>query len=308
MKRKHFGAAILAGVTLFTLPACSYASMEAGEQAVVQNDYVMIPSDRDLIDCVKPGQTMDVTTNNYFKYPARQISWDATGGDGSERGPYVVVSNATAPAEMSVPVVVTTELTTDCEQLKKFHSNFGTKYEGWINDGDEGWTRLLNYVIGQPLQDTLNAVSQKYPWQQIWNDEKVRTEFREELRKTLPGASKARTDGEEFFTDFQVTVLKPTPVNPRLKETIEDQQANIQAAQAAEAKGVADANAAKAKADADKITAESETALAQQRALQKQAEVAGYPNIDAYLKAKAIEAGQNPFQPTIVPFGPVGGR
>jgi regulator of protease activity HflC (stomatin/prohibitin superfamily) len=303
MKRKHFGAAILAGVTLFTLPACSYANMGPGEQAVVQDDYVMIQTEKKLIACVKPEESLNVTTNNYFKYPARQISWDATGDQGSERGPYVVVSNAKAPADMNVPVVVTFDLTTDCEKLKKFHADFGTKYSGWINDGDKGWVELLNYVVGQPLQDTLNAVAQKYTWQQIWNDESVRAEFREALAKNLPTASARRTDGVDFFTNFQVTVLKPTPVNPALKQTIEDQQANVQAAQAAEAKGVADANAARAKAEADKIAAEAQTALAQQRALQQQAEVAGYPNIDAYLKAKAIEAGQNPFQPTIVPFG-----
>lgn len=303
MNKSKFASTLIAAAAVVSLSACSYANMGPGEQAVVQDDYIMIQTEKKLLGCVKPEESLNVTTNNFYTYPARQISWDATGDQGSERGPYVVVSNAKAPADMKVPVVVTFDLTTDCEKLKKFHADFGTKYSGWVNDGDQGWIELLNYVVGQPLQDTLNAVAQKYTWQQIWNDEAVRAEFREALAKNLPTASARRTDGVDFFTNFQVTVLKPTPVNEALKKTIEDQQANIQAAQAAEAKGVADANAARAKAEADKITAEAETELAQQRALQQQAEVAGYPNIDAYLRARAIDAGQNPFQPTIVPFG-----
>lgn len=35
-------------------------------------------------------------------------------------------------------------------------------------------------------------------------------------------------------------------------------------------------------------------------ALQKQAEIAGYPSAEDYLKAKAIESGQNPYQPSYV--------
>ncbi|WP_441958306.1 hypothetical protein [Mycolicibacterium houstonense] len=35
-------------------------------------------------------------------------------------------------------------------------------------------------------------------------------------------------------------------------------------------------------------------------ALQKQAEFAGYPSAEDYLKAKAIESGQNRYQPSYV--------
>ncbi len=115
-------------------------------------------------------------------------------------------------------------------------------------------------------------------------------------------AKRARTDGREFFTNFQVTVMKPDPVEAGLKDAIIDEQKAIADARAAEAKGVADANAARAKAEAeaDKATAQAQTELARQVALQKQAEIAGYPDVDAYLRALAIENGQNPYQPTYV--------
>ncbi len=76
---------------------------------------------------------------------------------------------------------------------------------------------------------------------------------------SLPNASKARTNGVDFFTNFQVTVLKPTPVNPELKAAIEREQAAIQNAQATQAQGVAEANAKKAKAEADLAAAVAET-------------------------------------------------
>jgi len=216
-------------------------------------------------------------------------------------------ANRFAPAELKVPVSVTFDLTTDCGKLMNFHRDFGTKYQGWLNgDGSVslGWKNLLRYVVGQPLQNTLVSVAQKYTWRQIWNDEKVRIEFQNALRDTLPQATKNRTNGEEYFTNFQVTVMKPDPVDPNLKAAITAEQQAIADANAVKAKGVADAEAAKAKADADVSAAQAQTELARQRALQKQAEIAGYPSIDAYLRAKAIEAGQNPYQPTyVVPQG-----
>ncbi len=48
---------------------------------------------------------------------------------------------------------VTFDLTSDCDKLKEFHREFGTKYSGWLNsDGtvSEGWKSLLRYVVGQP--------------------------------------------------------------------------------------------------------------------------------------------------------------
>ncbi len=296
-------ALAVAGVAAMTLCGCSYANMGPGEQAVVQDGYWMIPTDPELVGCIEPERSQNEITNNVYRYPARQISWDATGDPGSERGPYVVVSSVKAPADMNVPVVVTFDLTTDCEKLKQFHRDFGTKYSGWLNDDgtvSSGWTELLNYVVGQPLQDTLNAVAQKYTWQQIWNDESVRNDFRQALQTTLPNASKARTDGNDFFSNFQVTVLKPTPVNPELKAAIEREQAAIQNAQATRAQGVAEADAKKVKAEADLAAAIAETKVAEQEALKRAAEVRGFPTVDDYLRAKCIEQGCNPYQPTYV--------
>ncbi len=307
MKTKYVAAAVVLAVIVLggvVLAGCS-TQVGAGTTAVKVDDYLMIPADPKVEGCISP-ESSEFNPPGGFKvylYPSRQISWDALDGPDAEAPATVVVSNASAPAELKVPVSVTFDLTSDCDKLKEFHREFGTKYSGWLNsDGSvsEGWKSLLRYVVGQPLENTLVSVAQKYTWRQIWNDENVRVEFQNALRETLPQATRARTNGQEYFSNFAVTVMKPDPVDPGLKEAIIAEQQAIAQANAARAKGVADAEAAKAKADAEVIAARAQTELARQRALQKQAEIAGFPSADDYLRSKAIEAGQNPYQPTYV--------
>lgn len=311
MKVNRWGFAAIALVavagSMVALTSCTTARVNAGQTAIIVDDYVLIPTDPAIIECVQEETSEIYGSVDVYRYPARQISWDATGETGAERDPYVVVSNARAPAELLVPVSVTFDLTTDCDKLKSFHREFGTKYQGWLDDDgqpSEGWKQLLNYVVGQPLEQTLIRLSQKYTWQQVWNDEAIRVEFQNALQQELPNASKARTNGQDYFSNFQVTVLKPEPRDEGLKEAIIAEQKAIADARATEAKGVADANAKKAAAEAETAAAASQTELARQRALQQAAEISGYPSVDDYLRAKAIEAGQNPYQPTyVVPQG-----
>ncbi|SKU46183.1 membrane protease subunit, stomatin/prohibitin [Mycobacteroides abscessus subsp. abscessus] len=291
----------MAAAAAITMSACTMAQVPAGQTAVIVDDYVMIPTDPKVLECrqAETSKTYGGAVNVY-RYPARQISWDATGVQGSEHAPYVVVSSAEAPAELKVPVVVTMDLTTDCEKLSQFHRDFGTKYQGWLKDDgsqSDGWVQLVNYVVGQPLEQTLTQVAQKYTWRQIWNDEKVRVEFQEALKHNLPNASKARTDGQEYFTNFQVTVLKPEPVDANLKSAINKEQSSV-----------AEANAKKAAADAEVKAAQSQTEVARQQALQKQAEIAGFPDIESYLRAQLIGQGGNPYQPTYVVPQQIGPR
>ena len=69
------------------LSGCSYASVGAGEQAVVVDSYWMIPTDPTVKGCIEPENSQNEITNQVYRYPARQISWDATGdpGPGADR-------------------------------------------------------------------------------------------------------------------------------------------------------------------------------------------------------------------------------
>lgn len=305
MKTKIAAVAIaLAGV--MPLVACS-TSVPAGNRAVKVDDYLMIPTDPSVEGCINPEQNEFNPPGGFkaYLYPARQISWDANEDKDAEAPSTVVVSNAEAPAELKVPVTVTFDLTADCDKLKQFHRDFGTKYQGWLNDDgsvSEGWKNLVNYVIGQPLRNTLVSIAQKYNWRQIWNDEKVRVEFQNALTATLPKVSKERTNNVDYFTNFQVTVMKPDPVDATLKQAIIAEQQAVAQANAAKAKGVADAQAAEAKADADVKAALAQTEVARQEALKRQAEISGYGgNVDAWLKAQAIEKGITPWPSPIIP-------
>lgn len=312
MKRNKIAALALAAAVSLPVVACS-TSVPAGSQAVKVDSYMFVPTDPTVEGCIQPEQNEFNPPGGFdaYLYPARQISYDANDDKDAEAPTTVVVSNSTppnAPVELKVPVTVTMDLTKDCEALKQFHRDFGTKYSGWLDeDGKvtQGWKNLLNYVVGQPLKNTLISIAQKYEWKQIWNDDKIRIEFQTALAKTLPQVSKERTNGKEYFTNFQVTVMKPDVVDSGLKDAITAQQKAISDANATQAKGVADAEAAKAKAEADVTTAKAQTALAEQRALQKQAEIAGYPNIDAYLRQREIEVKQNAVDKGLNPYPPV---
>lgn len=305
----RLGVIALAAMAAIPMVACS-TTVPAGVTAIKVDDYFMVPTDPTVEGCINP-ETAEYNPIGGFKafmYPARQISYDALDAPDAEAPATVVVSNASAPAELKVPVTVTFDLTQDCEQLKEFHREFGTKYSGWLHtDGSvsEGWKSLLNYVVGQPLQNTLVSIAQKYEWRKIWNDEAVRVEFQNALRETLPKVSQQRTNGQEYFTNFQVTVMKPDPVDGNLKSAIIAEQQAIAQARATEAKGVADANAAKAKADADVTAAVAQTKVAEQEALKRQAEIRGFPSVDDYIKYIAImEKNITPWPQPIIAGAP----
>jgi hypothetical protein len=299
-------AVVAAAALAIGLSGCSYAAMAPSEQSVIQNGSPFPGANHNLVGCVGPAQTENETFNTVYKYPHRQIVWNASNDSTvkPQRGPYIVVSSSRGAAEMEVPVSVTFDMTSNCDLLKKFHAEIASGYSGWLNDDgteSDGWKALIAHVVGQPLQDTLNGVAQNYTWQDIWNNEDVRTQFRQEIDKQLPNATKARTNGVEYFSNFQVTVLKPTPVNAGLKAAIEEQQRLVQVAQGIQAQGVAQANADKAKADAEYDAAVQETRTEKEKALKLEAIISGFGSVDAYLRMQAIEHGQNTFQPQVVP-------
>lgn len=286
--------AIAATVLAFGLTGCQGVSVPAGQKAILVDTYSMIPTDPEIFKCQDAETTEQFWNVREFDYPNRNISYKANGDEDHERDAFVVVSNASAPAELRVPVTVTFELTQDCDKLKQFHRDFGTKYlpqdeDKVIVDKNDGWVNLLNYVIGQPLEQTLINISQKYTWREIWNDEKVRGEYVAALQKRLPEEAKARTNGTDYFTGFTVTVGKPDPVDDGLKKAIINEQTAIANAKATEAQGVADANARKAKADADVQAATAETKVAEQEALTKRADILGFPDVESYLRAQCIK-------------------
>lgn len=253
-------------------------------------------SAKKFVDCVEPSTRSDFTLGDtYPAYPTRQVSYDATGGSGSEQGRFTVVSKDNA--ELYVPATVTFNLITDCETLRKFHETIGARFNadfeasGSSADYVQGWVDLLEYVIGKPLDTTLDRVAQDYNYRDVWNDPKVKGEFETEVNENIQ-ALVTRQAGGEFFENFNVLILKPDPVDPALKAAISEEQA-----------AVAEANAAKEKAEADTATAKAQETLAVAEAKAKRAEIQGFGGIRSYLQYQCIitpECG-NPFRDQFFP-------
>lgn len=254
---------------------------------------------KEFVGCLDPSKRSGFDPGDqYYGYPVRQVSYDATGGSGSESSPFKVVSNDNA--ELFVPATVTFRLKSDCETMRKMHETIGSRYNAYFDasgstsDQNDGWVRMLNFVIGKPMDATLDRVAQEYKWREVWNNPKVKAEMEQEVTEAMDDLV-ARQAGGDFFEDFSVLLQKPDPVDEELKGAISTEQSNVAKAQAAEAQ-----------ARADKARAEAQEAVARAEAANQRAAIEGYmlkgmnpkQAMDAYLKAKMIEQGLNPLQPT----------
>lgn len=272
-------------------------------------------SDQQFNACVPNGtRQFNGPGDIHIVFPTNQRSYDASGAEGAERGPFTVVSDDSA--ELSVPVSVTFTLKSDCETLRRFHETVANKYGAALNsDGTPtpGWNNMLHFIIGKPLDVTLDRISQGYDWRQIWNDEKVRVEYEQEINRALPGLVAERTGDEQFFDGFSALVQKPDPVDPALKAAIIEEQSTVADARAKEAAARAQKAVVEAEAAAAVAKAEAEVAVSRATAEARKAEIAPYGSPDAYNKSRAVENGINPWQPTIIygvpqnqPQGPEG--
>ena len=290
------------GVSTALLAGCS--QVPAGQQAVEKDSWGAPTLGNCDVGPANPG----TFTVDLVRFPARQITWDANNDKGAERGPYVALSKPKSPplapgqqpdadystgqAEMSVPITLTFDLTQNCDQLKEFLSKYASKDNGWLDDDGnvtDGWIKLLNYTVSQPAEQAVISITQKYPWQKIWNDEAVRVEYKDALQKQMPKSAAARTGNVEYFTNFQVTVGKPYPTDDRLRQSISDQQSSQAAADAERIKLTSQANAERDAAVAQQQAAEAQRAAEVSKAQVKAAEIAGFPDVESYLRDQCIQ-------------------
>lgn len=284
LTRPAFALLALALAAL-TLSGCSSVSTDSDQTAL---HYKAGPlSSTKFANCVDPSnRNIDGPSDKHFSYPTSQRTYDATGGDGAEAQPFTVVSKDNA--ELRVPVTVTFTLKADCETLRAFHERLGNRYAAY-NGGDDGkgWAKLLNFVIGKPLDTTLDRVAQGYEWRDLWNDPATKNQIEKAIDTDLALIVK-RQAGGDFFEIGEVLVQKPDPVNPELKNAVASEQA-----------AVAKANSARSEADAQRLAAEAQVAVAKANAAQvaEQVRVLG---VDGYIRKYAIDNGVTPFPNPVV--------
>jgi hypothetical protein len=232
------------------------------------------------------------TNDNYYPFPTSEREWDATGKKGADSAPFTSVTKDNVV--MQVPVTVRFTIKTGCEDLKKFYAKYVRRYGAEFETNgeyNEQWTLVLRKLVGDPADQTLDRIIQKYNWRNVWNDPKTKVAIEREFNQRLAARNSllVQTAKASYFEGISVLVGTPTPDRQELKDAV-----------ALEQQAVADAKSKEAEADARAAQARAELAVTEAQAAKRREAIAGYPDVDSYLKAQAIKRGQNPYQPTYV--------
>jgi hypothetical protein len=295
VNKKHIVLAIGAVAAALTMSGCTTAAPAPDVMTLHYRAGEF--SSTEFGSCVEPGtRAWNGPGDRYYSYPVSLRFWDATGGDNADAPQITSVSDDNA--EMLTPVIVNFTMINDCELIRKFHETIGNRSSAYLSDENastsDGWFTLLGRIMGKPLDTIVDRVAQQYDWREMWNSPEIRKEMESQILEELPGLVSRQTDGVQYFQSWAVTVNQPTPKDEELL-----------ALARAEQKTVAEANSIKAKAEADTASAKAQAALAEAQiatakaeAEKKQAEIAGYPSVDDYLKSLAIQNGISPWATT----------
>lgn len=284
MKFKKF-AIIVAAPLLVMTAACG---VQTGQDVTKLHIGAGPFENPDFKGCIKPGTKDNSPTNDkYIAYPTSGRDYDAGVTKNGDSGPITVVSKDNA--EMAIPIRLTWDFTTDCKEIEQFYKLYN-RYGANLNDdgsSTEGWTTVMQKVMGATLDTTLDEVAKNYSWRDLYNNAAAQNALQATLSDQIQEKVNEVAKGE-FFTDIKVaTMQKPYPTNDDLKNAVAAEQAAVATAQSAEAK-----------ARATKAQAEAETATAQAEAAKQRAIISGYGNFENYARMQAIQAGLNPYQPT----------
>lgn len=232
------------------------------------------------------------TNDSYYPFPTSEREWDATGQKGADSKRFTSVTKDNVV--MRIPVTVRFTLKTDCRTLKRFYTQYVRRYgaefetDGTYNDQ---WETLLRKLVADPADQTLDRIVQKYNWRVVWNDPKTKVAIEREFNQRLTARNSlmVQTAKATYFDGISVLVGTPTPDRAELRNAV-----------ALEQQAVADAKSKEAEASARAAQARAELAVAQAEAAKKRQEIDGYPDVESYLRARAIQNGLNPWQPTYV--------
>lgn len=251
--------------------------------------------------------------DKYYWYPASQRTYNFTGGEGADHGPFSVVSKDYQP--LDVPGSVEFTLNVDCEVLTRFHDAIGNRYGAYYTGSDEwsetprGWQTMLDLYFGPALDATLDRVAKKYTWKELYADPTIKDEMNRAVNEQLAALIQQKMPGEdEFFKGFSALIQQPQPAETLVQALGDEEAAKAQAAAAKakavadaetqQAKAVADAEAAKKAAEAQVAVKEAEAKIAKLEAQIREQEIEPFGTVRDYNNWLAIQRGLNPYQPT----------
>ncbi|GAA1630744.1 hypothetical protein GCM10009733_029390 [Nonomuraea maheshkhaliensis] len=267
MKRTLPGVLLAAAA----LTGCSVTNVEPDEGGIVYDAGMF--SSTTFQECLKPS-TRDVSGpgDEGYRYPNGQRTYDFTGRAESEGKPITSVSRDGQIMTM-IGGLTFYFSADDCKKLQSFHENIGKKYAAYESDG---WTRMLQFYIGNSVERAMDEATLKYNWRELYSDPAKKALWEQDMSKLTNQYVSNLTQGE-YFERLQFIIRQPEP-----PKSIVDAQTETQAAQERQ------------KAQ----EAENTRALTELKSLEKLAKVLGPQGAILY---KAIQDGKISIVP--VPTG-----
>ena len=289
-------AALALGLALFTT-ACGLADSEINEACLVYSGGVT--EDKVFQEILPPGSTAKSVGlgSETYCYRIDQRSFIAAPDNAPARDTGLVRVVSRDETRMLVDYQLYFTVNQDEKIFRAFHENLGVKTEAWR---PEGWTRLLNEYFAPQIERSVEAAALKYTWRELYATEEARRGFSADVVITLK-RNIQEVIGADYFCgpsyqrpgdtcgDFTFTVGKPVPENDDIVTAIEEAQTAVERA-----------NAQKAEANAQIETAKARAEVARAEAAARQAEIEGFGTIEEYNRFQCIQAGCNPYQPTII--------
>jgi hypothetical protein len=274
---------LVLGVLIFVRPTT--VSTGPDQVALHYSDGAFTP--RRFKECV-PASTRawDGPGDKHFSYPSSQRNY--VFGEGGDRD--VVTFVTKDGIEMSVDGVAAFMLNTDCQTLRKFHDLIGNRYAAYMDstdgNGSDGWLRMLGVYISKPLETAIDRAGQNYTYVDLYMDPGVKAKWEQDVLEQLPDLVGRQIDGDEqFFTNFAITLQKPTPPE-QVRAALVAQQEAVAAPRPRRPRRQAQVKAAQAQVEVEKAEAAK---------IAERIKVLGR---EGYLKQYAIDHGLNPYQPT----------
>ena len=221
---------------------------------------------------IGPGDTL-------YTYPIDQRSYiiggDAADTDAADEVTVVSKDNV----RLGVRVQVYFTLNRDKDVLKSFHERIGLKTEAYE---EQGWNDMLQSYFRPQIDRALSAVATNYGWAELYNNEKMKSQFQSAAAKEFTRLLPAAVGGDYFCGpgyngnndcgELSFTVQKPMPLD----------------------KGIIDGLEAKQRAELARATQEQKNQQVQVelQSVQQQVKLLG---ANGYLLKSAIESGSVQF-------------
>jgi hypothetical protein len=222
-------AAVIALIILFNI--FNFADTDANRIGLHYGGGIV--EDKKFKSIVPPGSTNKLIGpgDTVYTYPIDQRSY-IIGGDGADSGAgdeVTVVSKDNVRLGVRVQVYFTLNRTEDV--LKSFHERIGLKTTAYEEDG---WNDMLQSYFRPQIDRALAAVATTYGWAELYNNEKMKSQFQTAAAKEFTRLLPAAVGGDYFCGpgyngnnacgELSFTIQKPMPLDKGIIDGLEAKQ------------------------------------------------------------------------------------